>query len=124
MGLDLYFIRKGSKRKAEQIGYFRKVNFLVAYFRDRGYNVENLELVLITKDDIIELLDRCNKVLENPSLAENLLPTEDGFFFGNTDYCQEYFEDLRKVKEYLVEELLPQFDTLYEDEKIYFQIWY
>ena len=85
MGLDIYF----TKRKSKQIGYFRKVNFLVAYFRDRGYDVNNLDLILITNDDIIELLDRCNKVLENPSMAENLLPTEDGICVGNTEYCQE-----------------------------------
>jgi hypothetical protein len=34
MGLDLYFHRV----KRKEIGYFRKVNFLVAFFEKRGYD--------------------------------------------------------------------------------------
>lgn len=38
-----------------------------------------------------ELLDRCKKVSENHNLAESLLPTQDGFFFGDTTYNESYF---------------------------------
>lgn len=32
MGLDIYL----TKRKRSEIGYFRKVNFLVKFFEERG----------------------------------------------------------------------------------------
>ena len=37
----------------------------------------------------------CDKVLDDNSLAEELLPTRSGFFFGSTDYDEWYFEDIK-----------------------------
>ena len=39
------------------------------------------------------------KVMTNTALAEELLPTQDGFFFGGTDYDQYYYEDLEHTVE-------------------------
>lgn len=41
------------------------------------------------------------KVMENTNLAEELLPTSSGFFFGGTNYDQWYYEDLEYTKELL-----------------------
>ena len=41
--------------------------------------------------------DLCQKVLDDPSLAKDLLPTASGFFFGNTDYDRYYLDDLRET---------------------------
>lgn len=35
------------------------------------------------------------KVIINPEIAEELLPTQSGFFFGGTDYDEWYIEDLK-----------------------------
>lgn len=32
--------------------------------------------------------------IENPEIAEELLPTQDGFFFGSTNYDQWYMQDV------------------------------
>lgn len=40
--------------------------------------------------DIIEE----GKVMTNPEIAEELLPTESGFFFGGVDYDQYYYQDI------------------------------
>lgn len=120
MGLDLFF----SVRSEEQIGYYRKVNFLVKYFLDRGYDIENQTPTCIDKEDIEELLSRCNQVLEDHSKASELLPTMGGFFFGNTDYNEHYFIDIHKVKGYIEDILLPLFDKLKDNEGIYFEIFY
>lgn len=32
--------------------------------------------------------------IENPEIAENLLPTQDGFFFGSTNYDEYYLNDI------------------------------
>ena len=88
MGLDIFFTRK----KNTQIGYFRKVNFLVKYFEDKGMDVENQRPLEIFKEDAEELAENCRKVLENHNLAEELLPTCEGFFFGPTEYNNDYFD--------------------------------
>ncbi len=42
-------------------------------------------------------------VLANPELAEELLPTQSGFFFGNTEYNEYYLADLKDTKKILEE---------------------
>lgn len=41
------------------------------------------------------------EVIVNPEIAEQLLPTQGGFFFGSTDYDQWYVEDLKSTIEQL-----------------------
>jgi hypothetical protein len=41
------------------------------------------------------------KVMTNKELAEELLPTANGFFFGSTDYDQWYYEDAKRTAEEL-----------------------
>lgn len=36
------------------------------------------------------------KVIENPELAQEELPTQAGFFFGDTNYNEYYIEDLKE----------------------------
>lgn len=120
MGLDIFFKRRQSK----DIGYFRKVNFLVKYFADLGFDVYNQTPFIINKEDVEELLSRCNKVLKDHSKAKELLPTMDGFFFGSIEYNNNYFDDVLKVRDYVDSELLPQFDDLENNESIEFSTWY
>lgn len=57
------------------------------------------------------------EVIVDESVAEKLLPTQSGFFFGNTDYNEWYVEDLQETKrilEYVIE-------TTSEDSEIYYQ---
>lgn len=120
MGLDIFF----TVRSEESIGYYRKVNFLVKYFLDRDYIVENQTPLRISKEDTEELLSRCNQVLEDRSKAPELLPTMSGPFFGSTDYDEYYFIDVAKVKGYIEGTLLPLFDKLKDNEEVYFEIIY
>lgn len=112
------------RKKTEEIGYFRKVNFLVKYFSDLGFDVENQTPFKISKEDVQILLSRCEQVLKDHSKAEELLPTMSGFFFGSTEYDDWYFEDVKAVKEYIETQLLPKFNELSESEDIYFETWY
>lgn len=41
------------------------------------------------------------KIIEDPSVAEELLPTADGFFFGSTEYDQYYMEGIDHTIEVL-----------------------
>lgn len=118
MGLDVFF------EKHKVVGYFRKVNFLVKYFGDLGFDIENQTPFYITKEQVTELRNRCQEVLSDHSKAEELLPTMSGFFFGSTDYDEYYFDDVEQVLKYCEETLLPMFDGLDDRESIYFSTWY
>ncbi len=52
----------------------------------------------------------------NPSIAQELLPATEGFFFGGTDYDQWYVDDLKRTIEGLtrVLELEGDFEFYYE----------
>ena len=87
----------------KEVAYFRKVNFLLPFF-EYGEKCSRLE---IDGYKIDELLVKCKQVLEDNSLAEALLPTQGGFFFGNTEYNDWYF--------YYVKEVYDKFSEIAED---------
>lgn len=74
--------------------YFRKVNFLFAYFQDKGKLIDEY-YAFVDREDVEDIISRCEQVLENHELAEELLPTQSGFFFGSTEYDEYYFEDVK-----------------------------
>lgn len=120
MGLDL-FIEKVSRK---ELAYFRKVNFLIPffenYFNRKLNNLENLE---ITEASVIELKTRCERVLQNHTLANELLPTRSGFFFGSTDYDEDYYDKV-KLTLFYCGTILEQFSSLKDGESIIFNFWY
>ena len=79
---------------AESDVYFRKVNFVYNFFSNK---LED-ECCFADKSDIEELISRCDKVLADHSLAQELLPTRSGFFFGSTDYDDWYFNDVKDCR--------------------------
>ena len=120
VGLDLY-IEKVSRK---ELAYFRKVNFLIPFFE--GFfntEIENLEDLELTKESVEELRDRCERVLNDRTLAKDLLPTQGGFFFGSINYDKYYYDDVVDVLNNCVT-LLQEFDNLKEGESIIFNIWY
>jgi hypothetical protein len=75
--------------------YYRKVNFLYAFFAEALTD----EQCVVTKHDVETIISHCKEVLADHSLAEKLLPTQAGFFFGSTDYNEWYFKDVEYVLE-------------------------
>ena len=120
MGLDIFL----TKKKRSEIGYFRKVNFLVKFFEKKGFDVSNQTPLVIKREDAEELLSKCEEVLWDHSKGPELLPTMSGFFFGSTDYDDYYYDDVEAVRDYVKDKLLPEFATLEEGEDIYFETWY
>lgn len=45
------------------------------------------------------------KYIKDPTVASELLPTQEGFFFGGTNYDQYYYDDLVNTKAILEEAL-------------------
>lgn len=82
-----------------QVGYWRKANAIHQWFVDKVQDCEDdcdyhNE---VTKEDLEDLLDICQRVLDDHSLADELLPTQSGFFFGGTEYDEYYFEDIENT---------------------------
>ena len=103
MGLDQWINVKYTDElgiEDEREFYYRKVNFLRQWFIDKGMAPSsNNDIYRITIVDIQALKDDCETVLENPSQAEDILPTTEGFFFGSTEYDEYYFDDVKEVLE-------------------------
>lgn len=76
--------------------YFRKVNFIYEYFNDRIDH--DYEMCLTDKEDIINLIAKCDEVIKNNNKASLILPTRSGFFFGSTDYNDWYYSDVKDCK--------------------------
>lgn len=90
---------------AKYIAYWRKVNFLYAYFNDLDLIDHDFECAWVDKDNIEDLIERCNAVLDDHSKAEDELPTQSGFFFGSTAYDEWYIHDVRDAKKQLTKVL-------------------
>lgn len=89
------------------VAYWRKANAIHKWFVDtRADGVDECQPIWVRAEHLEELLDLCNQVLADHSKAEELLPTEDGFFFGGTGYDDWYFEGIEYTQRRL-SELIP-----------------
>ena len=75
------------------VGYWRKANQIHAWFVDNVQDcVDNCEQYHVSWKQLQELKELCKKVLETKET--NLLPPRKGFFFGNDEIDEYYWEDL------------------------------
>jgi hypothetical protein len=84
----------------EEIAYWRKDNHIHRWFVENVQNsVDDCGYYHVSKEKLQELEKACDLVLKDNSLAENFIPTQDGFFFGSTEYDEYYYDALQKTKE-------------------------
>jgi hypothetical protein len=127
----------------DDIGYFRKVNFLMEFFHYEG----NCEYQEISKGELEALqeacleiskmkpekvvyikaehqweTDRVEKVLSDADQERcaEILPTQAGFFFGNTAYNQWYLDDVKEVLAWVTGVL----KELADDEVVLMYCWW
>lgn len=82
------------------VGYWRKVNAVHNWFvRELADGVDECQPIYVPREKLVELRDICQQILENHDLADELLPTGAGFFFGGTEYDEWYFEGLKETIE-------------------------
>ena len=96
--------------------YWRKANAIHKWFVDLSGREDDCQPINVSGKQLLELVGLCNEVLKDHSRAEELLPTQDGFFFGGTDYDEYYFNDLKHTVEKLK-------DIDPDDELIYRASW-
>lgn len=92
----------------EKLAYWRKFNALHSWFiHNCAKGNDDCQRILVKRKHLEELLTICIKINEDNSQAETLLPTQSGFFFGSTDYDENYYEDV-KVTIQVLEKILAE----------------
>jgi hypothetical protein len=92
----------------EEVGYWRKANQIHNWFVQNVQEGEDdCGNYYVEESQLEELLELCKKVLANNELAEELLPSTQGFFFGSTEYDEWYFNDLTHTVQ-MIESLLSE----------------
>ena len=93
------------------MGYWRKSNQIHNWFVETiGNGIDECQKMFVGRKNLEELKDLCLQVLRDKSLAEELLPTGAGFFFGSTNYDEWYFKDLEHTLEVIDRCLKSKFD--------------
>lgn len=89
----------------EDCGYWRKANAIHKWFVDNNGGVDNCEEIYIDIPELEDLLDRCDKIIKDHTMAKELLPTNEGFFFGNQEYDEQYLNNIKDTKKIIKEAL-------------------
>ena len=115
MGLDHGFIHKRPKGETEDYT-FRKANHIHNYFIENFHggiddqkdfkipvkgikDFRDILIQVITSMESSETTNNDGLKVYNSEVAEDLLPTQSGFFFGSTDYDEYYLKDCKKALE-------------------------
>jgi hypothetical protein len=115
MGLDMMLNRKISDDEYGEIGYWRKVNAIHRWFVENVQDgVDDCGSYPVSKDQLRSLLKVCEDVLSDPKLADELLPTASGFFFGNAEYNGDYMWGIEHTIEIVKEAIEDEYETYYE----------
>lgn len=86
--------------------YWRKANAIHDWFVVNVQDGEdNCGSYRVPREALRELGELCQRVSKkgDPDYAATHLPTASGFFFGYTDYDEEYFADVQRTAERLAE---------------------
>ena len=122
------FINLGNvKYIEEETGYWRKANAIHNWIIQNIANGEDeFQEIHLTESELKWLRQDCVSVLGDHSLADELLPTTSGFFFGGKDYDEYYFEQLGNTIN-IIDNTLVDPDTLpcgiYSPSYIYQASW-
>lgn len=92
------------KRITEEAVYWRKANAIHKWFVDNVQNGEDdCGTYTVAKEQFVKLLATITEVLDDNQKASELLPFQEGFFFGSYDYGEYYWDELKRTKAVLEE---------------------
>lgn len=79
------------------VAYWRKANAIHDWFVKNVQDGEDdCKTYHVPREKLMELEELCRRVVQSgePEVAAELLPTASGFFFGDTDYDEYYFQQI------------------------------
>jgi len=133
MGLDMNLHKRDKTGNlVYEYGYWRKANHIHNWFVVNCQDgIDECQEAEVTKDKIEELHRVCTEIMNTHkkllpdviklTLYEDVLPTVEGFFFGGTDYDEDYIQDVEDTLNILNNVLEgTNFET---DKIIYLSSW-
>lgn len=77
-----------------EVAYWRKCNFLHKYLCDNGEEITSEIIYLIPRKVLYDFLEKTVKVVKrkNTRFSSKTLPTCSGFFYGSTEYDENYYD--------------------------------
>ena len=89
-----------------RLGYWRKANAIHKWFVDNVQEgTDDCSSYWVSSERLVELRDRCQRILDFKHLAAGQLPTTEGFFFGSTEYDEWYFKDIENTRDIIIRAL-------------------
>ena len=128
MGLDMHLTSRSENERAKAndyadwavLAYWRKFNALHAWFvRNVQDDVDNCGAYVVTQTKLGELVELLKTLQQTRDTS--LLPTQSGFFFGDTNYDDYYWRRVASAIDTL-SEILTTFD-FENDELLYTSSW-
>lgn len=105
----------------EEVGYWRKANAIHKWFVNNVQSGEDdCKEHHVKESQLVELLNLCKQIKKNRDLANELLPTQGGFFFGSTNYDDWYFSDIDSTIK-IIESVLSEKDGDYHSSDFYYR---
>jgi hypothetical protein len=104
---------------------WRKANQIHKWFVDNIQDgVDECQESRVPVGKLYKLRDLCAEVVADPSRAQDLLPSQSGFFFGGTEYDEWYHRDVKETLDWLNDLLLKDtLDTLKDWDFYYRSSW-
>lgn len=95
-----------------RVGYWRKANQVHGWFvKHVQFGNDDCREYDVSRAELQGLLTACQNVKQNPSMAEEVLPPSEGFFFGNNEIDEWYWHDI----DYTIELVSRVLRTVSED---------
>ena len=84
------------------VAYWRKANAIHGWFVNTlAGGVDECQPIYVSLDKLIELRELANSVVLAPAMAGDILPPQEGFFFGSSDIDEWYISDMKNTVEML-----------------------
>lgn len=138
MGLDMYLIKRKTDCPDDVtvIGYWRKANQIHRWFVTNVQNgVDDQGEYLVTKEQAQTLRDVCAEAAKcftssgkrtkqgGKDRLKRLLPTQDGFFFGSTEYDEWYLAALKNTI-MILDDVLSGASIDWNTERLFYTVWW
>lgn len=95
-----------------RVGYWRKANQVHGWFvKHVQFGNDDCREYDVSRAQLQGLLTACQNVKQDPSMAEEVLPPSEGFFFGNNEIDEWYWHDI----DYTIELVSRVLRTVSED---------
>ena len=101
------------KERTDKLSAIKPVRKVKHWYREEDKSKPN---PVENKDYWVENIYR----KADKELAEDLLPSQSGFFFGSTEYNQWYWQDVKEVNEWVTDLL----ENLKDDEMVLMYCWW